>query len=126
MGVLQIQERRWFRRVAENDNIREGKILLGDYIFYPRSKGQPNWTASSHLSCNYQLLLRAFSRTNRNWKCVEGSVIGGGNSARIESGSVPRAKKSFRHTSVSRVHLLMMRKEITLSSKDTVGSRVGE
>ncbi len=38
---LQIQERRWFRRVAENDNIREGKILLGDYIFYPRSKGLP-------------------------------------------------------------------------------------
>jgi adenine-specific DNA-methyltransferase len=35
-------ERRWFRRVAENENIRAGKILPGPYVFYPKSKGRPS------------------------------------------------------------------------------------
>jgi adenine-specific DNA-methyltransferase len=34
-------ERRWFRRVAENQNIRGGKLVPGPYIFYPRSEGLP-------------------------------------------------------------------------------------
>ncbi|MGO8869199.1 MAG: class I SAM-dependent DNA methyltransferase [Alphaproteobacteria bacterium] len=34
-------EQRWFRHVAENENIRDGQILPGLYIFYPRSKGLP-------------------------------------------------------------------------------------
>ncbi len=38
---LSDDERRWFRRVAENENIRAGQILPGSYIFYPRSKGLP-------------------------------------------------------------------------------------
>ena len=35
-------EQRWFRRVAENANIRAGQILKGSYIFYPRSEGLPH------------------------------------------------------------------------------------
>lgn len=38
---LKDSERRWFRRVAENQNIREGQIQPGPFIFYPKSSGLP-------------------------------------------------------------------------------------
>jgi adenine-specific DNA-methyltransferase len=39
---LPLGEQRWFRRIAENENIRAGQILPGSSrIFYPRSKGLP-------------------------------------------------------------------------------------
>lgn len=34
-------EQRWFRRIAENQNIRGGRILPGSYIFYPKSAELP-------------------------------------------------------------------------------------
>lgn len=35
-------ERRWFRRVAENGNIRFGQILPGKFIFFPKGEGLPS------------------------------------------------------------------------------------
>ena len=39
--ALTSKERRWFRRVAENQNIRSGQILTGEFIFFTRSPGLP-------------------------------------------------------------------------------------
>ena len=36
---LPVIERRWFRRVAENRNIRSGQIKNGDYVFFTKSAG---------------------------------------------------------------------------------------
>ncbi len=36
------RERRWFRQIAENQNIRGGQILPGSYIFYPKSPELPH------------------------------------------------------------------------------------
>ena len=38
---LPVTERRWFRRVAENRNIRSGQILDGEYVFFTRSTKLP-------------------------------------------------------------------------------------
>jgi SAM-dependent methyltransferase len=35
-------EHKWFRRVAENQNIRSGRVLPGKFIFYSRSPGLPS------------------------------------------------------------------------------------
>jgi adenine-specific DNA-methyltransferase len=43
------KERKWFRRVAENRNIRDGQILPGNYIFYSQSEGLPKITSEEHL-----------------------------------------------------------------------------
>jgi hypothetical protein len=39
--TLREKERNWFRRVAENHNIRGGQVLPGSYIFYPKSPDMP-------------------------------------------------------------------------------------
>jgi hypothetical protein len=39
--ALPEQERRWYRRVAENRTIRSGQILPGTFIFYTRTDGLP-------------------------------------------------------------------------------------
>jgi hypothetical protein len=33
------EEKRWFRPIAENQNIRAGQILPGPYVFYPKTSG---------------------------------------------------------------------------------------
>jgi adenine-specific DNA-methyltransferase len=42
-------ERAWFRRVAENQNIRAGQVLPGDWIFYPRSPELPHIDSEASL-----------------------------------------------------------------------------
>jgi adenine-specific DNA-methyltransferase len=46
---LREEERRWFRRVAENDNIKFGRILPGDMIFFPKTKGLPEIDSEERL-----------------------------------------------------------------------------
>jgi adenine-specific DNA-methyltransferase len=47
---LQIIERRWFRRVAENRNIRLGQILEPEFIFYSKSDQLPHLADEQALS----------------------------------------------------------------------------
>jgi adenine-specific DNA-methyltransferase len=47
--ALPERERRWFRRVAENRNIRSGQVLPGAFIFYTKSEGLPYVTAQEVL-----------------------------------------------------------------------------
>jgi adenine-specific DNA-methyltransferase len=42
-------EQRWFRRVAENQNIRSGRIHPGKFVFYTRSLGLPAITNEEDL-----------------------------------------------------------------------------
>lgn len=41
-SALPVNERCWFRRVAENKNIRGGQILEGEYIFFTGTEGLPD------------------------------------------------------------------------------------
>jgi adenine-specific DNA-methyltransferase len=45
-------ERKWFRRVAENQNIRSGRILPGKFVFYSRSHGLPPISNESELQAH--------------------------------------------------------------------------
>ena len=46
---LATAERRWFRSVVENENIRDGRMLSGSYVFYPKSRGLPSLTQEADL-----------------------------------------------------------------------------
>jgi hypothetical protein len=76
---LSDDEKRWFRPIAENANIRAGQILPGSYIFYPRSKGLPaldNEEAllrnlpefSLHLAQYKQVLMKRPSKPEHWWE----------------------------------------------------------
>jgi SAM-dependent methyltransferase len=43
-------ERRFFRPVVENDNIRNGRIIPGQWIFFPETDGLPSITTDKELS----------------------------------------------------------------------------
>src|SRR5262249_20758464 len=77
--ALQDSEKRWFRPIAENENIRAGKIIPGAYIFYPRSEGLPILDSeealfrelpefASHLAKYKSVLLKRPSKREHWWE----------------------------------------------------------
>lgn len=62
-AALPEAEHCWFRRIAENKNIRSGQIIPGEYIFYSKSAGLPellNEADFAQACPNFYRYLKAF------------------------------------------------------------------
>ena len=81
-AAFSVMERRWFRRVAENANIRSGHITRGEYIFFPKTLNLPEINSAEqlrgeipnffkHISLFKDDLCKRRGKTERWWELGE-------------------------------------------------------